>query len=311
MDFAVSRGAPGADVDRAVGTARAQLRSATGRIPVSRYYDGIEAIAELLGDPHLGLEYIASVQPDALDVLGFLAAAGDTVGDAVDRILRFHRLMTTGDTFSVERNRDTATFRVTTWGPPRPAHAHVVEMYVADTTLLVQRMTGAPVPVLDMELRHRPADPERFERLVGCAPRTGAATDRWTVEGGVLDRPMPRADPVLSRFLEGLLVPRAAPYLHADQTTRRVRELLDARLPGVAPTLAEAARALTISARTLQRRLAAEGTTFEDELDALRRAVSEASERSGLAIEETAVLCGYSELSSLHRARRRWRAEHG
>jgi AraC-like DNA-binding protein len=29
----------------------------------------------------------------------------------------------------------------------------------------------------------------------------------------------------------------------------------------------------------------------------------------GFTLEETAMLCGYADLSSFHRARRRWRAE--
>lgn len=64
-----------------------------------------------------------------------------------------------------------------------------------------------------------------------------------------------------------------------------------------------------MSARTLQRRLADAGTSYGDLLDAVRREVAARCAGAGFTLEETAMLCGYADLSSFHRARRRWRAE--
>lgn len=176
LEYVAARGgaAAAAEVERAAGLTRAALRTRTERIPIGTYYTAVETAAQVLGAPHFGLDYIDAVQPAELEIIGFLAAASATVGEALGRILRFHRFMTTGDVFAMDRGPATVTFTLTTWGSPRPAHAHVTEMYVADTVTLIPRMTGAPVTVRGMRLRHRPADPGRFAARVGFAPETGA-----------------------------------------------------------------------------------------------------------------------------------------
>jgi len=67
------------------------------------------------------------------------------------------------------------------------------------------------------------------------------------------------------------------------------------------------ARALSISTRTLRRRLAAEGTSY----DAVAHATLAHRARTLLAVErrtirETALALGYSDASAFHRAFKRW-----
>lgn len=129
---------------------------------------------------------------------------------------------------------------------------------------------------------------------------------------------MPRPDRALSEFLEGPLLPRARPFLEpapdadpggpAAELLGRVRAVIERELPDGAPTLPQTARRLGLSPRTLQRRLAEAATSYGDLLDEIRRDVAARCARSGRSLEEAALLCGYADLSSFHRARRRWRA---
>ncbi|MBB2912310.1 AraC-like DNA-binding protein [Streptosporangium becharense] len=320
LEYVAARGgaAEVAQVERAVGFTRATLAARTDRIPIETYYAGVEAAAQALRAPHFGLDYIDAVEPAELETVGFLAAASETVGEAFGKIMRFHRFMTTGDVFTMDRGPTTATFTLTAWGPPRPAHALVTEMYVADTVTLIERMAGAPVTVRGMRLRHRPADPAQFAARVGFAPETWADRNEWTIDADALDAPMPRPDRALSEFLEGLLLPRARPYLdpastagtggHSPGTLDQVRAVIERELHDGPPTVAQTARGLGLSPRTLQRRLADASTTYGELLDMIRRDVAARCARAGRSLEETAMLCGYADLSSFHRARRRWRA---
>ncbi len=69
----------------------------------------------------------------------------------------------------------------------------------------------------------------------------------------------------------------------------------------------QVARHLATSARTLQRRLASEGSSFQEVVEEWRK---EAARRhlsdSTLAIAELAFLLGYSEPAAFHRAFKRW-----
>jgi AraC-like DNA-binding protein len=66
-------------------------------------------------------------------------------------------------------------------------------------------------------------------------------------------------------------------------------------------------RDLATSARTLQRRLAAEGTSYQAVLDRVRRQAAEGYlADSTLSAGEVGYLLGYSEPAAFHRAFKRW-----
>jgi len=92
-----------------------------------------------------------------------------------------------------------------------------------------------------------------------------------------------------------------------DDVSVKVRRALALLVAGGDTTIGRVARDLGTSRRTLQRRLASAGVSYQDLLDEARR---EAAERylseSPLSIAELAYLLGYSEPSAFHRAFKRW-----
>jgi AraC-like DNA-binding protein len=67
------------------------------------------------------------------------------------------------------------------------------------------------------------------------------------------------------------------------------------------------ARELGLSTRTLRRRLAEQGTSYQELLDEVRASLStELLTRAGLGVEDTALRLGYAEASSFIHAFRRW-----
>lgn len=85
-----------------------------------------------------------------------------------------------------------------------------------------------------------------------------------------------------------------------------VREILSPQLDGPVVSLRKVARLLAVSPRTLQRRLAEEGTSWRAELDAARHERAAQLLRQGLTHQATATRVGYSGSRALRRARRRW-----
>ena len=87
----------------------------------------------------------------------------------------------------------------------------------------------------------------------------------------------------------------------------RVRRLMVEHLGGTPLTPSTAARALTVSGRTLSRRLADEGTSFRGILDDVRREFASAllQDRS-LSVGDVAFFLQYPGPAAFHRAFRRW-----
>jgi AraC-like DNA-binding protein len=86
-----------------------------------------------------------------------------------------------------------------------------------------------------------------------------------------------------------------------------VREAIRAALRDGAPQVGGVAKGLHVSLRTLQRRLTEHGTSFQDEVDAVRRELAfQYLKDPHLGVSEVAFLLGYAELSTFDRAFKRW-----
>lgn len=92
-----------------------------------------------------------------------------------------------------------------------------------------------------------------------------------------------------------------------DRMATAVRRHLTATLDLGPPSIAATARALGVSARSLQRQLAHEQTSFLAVLDEVRRSLAESYLRDRAhTVSDVAFLVGFSELSTFSRAFRRW-----
>jgi len=190
---------------------------------------------------------------------------------------------------------------------------HAAEFTLASLVVLGSQIATEPLFPLHIGFRHSVEsgrDLSELRRVFGLSPQFGVATNRVALETRALMRELPHYDPVLSEIIqsdaEALL---AARPLRVDSVSGRVRQLLAAALaadPDIA-TLRGVAKRLRISTRSLQRRLALEGTRFDVELDELRRELAQRYlNNPRISIAETAYLLGYSEPSAFHRAHKRW-----
>jgi AraC-like DNA-binding protein len=88
---------------------------------------------------------------------------------------------------------------------------------------------------------------------------------------------------------------------------QRVRAALLEALPSGLVTMDAVASKLAVSRRTLQRRLANEGTSFVDLVRATRESLARHYlQRTDLPMSEIAFLLGFSEPRSFYRAFREW-----
>jgi len=94
----------------------------------------------------------------------------------------------------------------------------------------------------------------------------------------------------------------------ADGVGSDVRRLLTKRVPAGEATIGSVARELATTPRTLQRRLASAGLSFQDLVEQTRQEIAEKYLTDlSLSIAEVSYLLGYSEPSALHRAFKRWK----
>jgi AraC-like DNA-binding protein len=87
-----------------------------------------------------------------------------------------------------------------------------------------------------------------------------------------------------------------------EQFRRRLGEAIETGRP----SLDGIARSLALSRRTVQRRLADQGTTWRAELDSARRCRAQQAREAGTTSTRLARQLGYADPRSVRRAQRRW-----
>ena len=307
---AEERGFRTADLLSEAGLTRALLEDPDARLPGPTVLALWAALRERTGDPVLQLAAPASLPFGAYRVIDYLVGASATVGDGIDRFARFFRLIADGVALSIEENEDEQRLCLARadGGPVPPLYVDYV------FAALVGRIRMRIRP----ELAVRRVDLRQPEPLAAAAHghvfrapiRFGADADRLCFSREEWSAPMGTADAALAGLLEDharILAERLLPG--ASGFPAEVQKTIASTLPeGVS---AEAvARALHMSARTLQRKLVATGTTFREVADAVRRRLAEEYlSDPHVATAEVAFLLGFSDQSSFTRAFRRWTGE--
>jgi len=130
---------------------------------------------------------------------------------------------------------------------------------------------------------------------------------RLVFKASQMELPTHAADEGLMRYLEGYAEQVLETMVPQGSLSDRVERALWAGLKEGEVSLDWTASNLAISARTLQRRLRDDGTSFNELRDGFRREMAtRLLAQPDLAIYEIALLLGYSELSTFYRAFRRW-----
>ncbi|WP_307172577.1 AraC family transcriptional regulator [Streptomyces sp. B3I7] len=127
-----------------------------------------------------------------------------------------------------------------------------------------------------------------------------------TLAADDLSLPLPDADArlgaVLRQHAADVIAAQAVPSPWAD----RLRQVITAQLADGGLSLPVVARALALSPRSLQRRLAEEGTTWRDLVDTVRRDRATALLARGASRKEVAARLGFGDTRALRGALRRW-----
>jgi len=117
---------------------------------------------------------------------------------------------------------------------------------------------------------------------------------------------VPTAHPEVAQLSESAVAAYLA-RISTGSIVDRVRRVLARTLPQGEPGVPTVARSLDMSARTLQRQLEEQGTTFRDVLNDLRSEMAQAYLLDGRhTIAEVTYLLGFSETAAFSRAFKRW-----
>lgn len=264
------------------------------------------AIEALSADPAFAIKMVRDT-PSAKHKLAFLAAlyAAD-FRDALARLARFQRLCSP-DKLCIEEHKGTVSFTIQWPSGSGPAPYLSVEACFALVVELGRRGTGKHITPLSLDLRRPMPRLETHSSYFACPIRYSAPRDQLIVRASDVDLPFLEHN---SEMLQ-MMTPGLTAAIRAIEAPvglcSQVIEILKRALADGRPSLQHLAAELLQSERTLQRRLASEGTTFSALLNEARRQVGlHLLADTSLELKEVAYLLGYEDVNSFYRAFRQW-----
>lgn len=151
-----------------------------------------------------------------------------------------------------------------------------------------------------------PAHYARYIEVLGENVHFSQPMARWSFPTDMLTLPLPSSNPALRQLYEAECARLLADLEDSGDLSAQTRRLLR-KLEGQYPKMPQIAAMLNVSARTYRRRLAHEGTSFQELLDAARAEHATRHLRDGrLPISSIAYHLGFNDPSNFRRAYRRW-----
>jgi AraC-like DNA-binding protein len=281
------------------------LDAADERVSDQLLLDALEAAMRKLGRPSLPLEFGASIQPADMGIYGMAILAAPSLAEALERSVRFQRLMTSAARIYLERGPNHVSW-VWSCDASRSLGARVRnEVVLAEHVAIVRALAPGAKPRRVSFVHSAPADCGAHHDFFKCPVIWAAEQDsvEWTLEG--LDKPL-GVDVALSSFIDRE-AQRRLRLLPASGTQAEVKDAILRRLPQGDVQLATIAALLGRAPRSLRRELASGGCTYRQLVDGLRqqRAV-ELSRQGQLSMTDIGMKLGFSEVSAFGRAWRRW-----
>ena len=266
------------------------------------------AVRELSANPAIGLEIARNL--DLADAPPMILAPFHARDwrDAMQRIARYKQ-MCSPERVRIREEGDECIVEVE-FARPHAERSVVVDLMYGAMMELGRRGTREALAARRVELDRPAGDATAHEAYFGCAVRFGAPRDRLVLHRADLDRPFASYNQELLEMLSPALERALADCESRSTLSGQVKWLMKRHLATRRPDMRAIARQLALSERTLQRRLADEGTRFQDVLTQARRELArEYLANRQLEMADVAFLLGFDDQNSFFRAFRQWEGE--
>jgi AraC-like DNA-binding protein len=277
------------------GVPAAALTDTEMQVParaVSRMFD---LAAARSGVDDFGLRIVEGRRLSNLGPIGLVVREQPTVRKALAQLARYIWLQNDAYAVHQEETGDIAIIRVTT---PPWAGRQSADISLGVSMRVMRDLLGETWRPQEVRFQHSaPGKLDGYRRVFGRVPLFDQDFVGLVIDRADLDVAISTADPAmarqLARYLEQIADGRGA------SLGDKVREMIVLLLPTGGATVERVASRLSMDRRTLHRRLAAEGATFSELLNAARREVAETLlARSERSFQSVAELLGFSSLSA-------------
>lgn len=305
----VEFGAPAEALAEILGVQPPFFGNPLERFACDRVLEMIEWAQEHTGERSLGLKAGMRLRPSTFLDVGQAFISANSLRHALAVNEKYQRLTQEFGKTHLEVDRKSARVAWTPYTQDanwlRPVTEAAYVGYVSIGRWLLWHYNE---DALIVNFRHsQPCDPDPCSEFFGCEVRYDQPEDCLEFKSALADFDLPQANPELLRTLEVRLSRALENLNHLDRLTNRVHQCVLYSLGNFPVSLATVADQLSMSEQSLTRGLKADGASFRDILQDVRKQNAEFYLRENRrSLAEIALALGYSDQSAFTRAYRSW-----
>ncbi|WP_218510287.1 AraC family transcriptional regulator [Variovorax sp. dw_308] len=265
-------------------------------------------VRRLSNDSAVGLRAGQRQRLSDFGVYGYALLSSATFAEAIDFGIKHIRLAGPVIEKSFRIEGDVAIFEGHGFAELGPLLPMASEFWFSSMQVLISRILERPFEALCLQLPYpAPAAAPHYEDILRCPVNFDAPAMQWRFDARLLELPLPNANPITaqvsSAFCHRML--EAADGVE-NPLVQAIKEIC-LNASGGLPRAEQMAHRLNLSSRTLHRRLADAGTTYQGIVDGVRKRLAiEFLERTQLSVGEIAERTGFSDESNFRKAFRKW-----
>jgi AraC-like DNA-binding protein len=287
----------------------ASLSNRHAVIPHRTFVRLLERASADLSCPDFGMR-LAAAQGGVKVVgpLGYVMRNSRTVREAFRYCIEYVQVYSTAAQMCFEDcSADGSVFlRIESFVAKQSNHPQTHERALLLTQRIASNISDGQVRAEEIWFTHEPLSPtSTYRDYFGCTVRFGQSMNGVLFADRDLDTPIPKADPQVYELATNYIEQRlpATDSLFGP----RIRLIVERLLLAGKCTHNGVASMLGMHPRALQRRLRAEGESFEAIKDSVRREIAlRYLKQSSIPLIRVAKMLGYSETSALSRSCYRW-----
>ena len=305
VDYCRSRGVSSEGLLAAARVPSALISVPGSRLSAEQAFALWEEAGKATSDPMIAEHVIAVLPFGTYRIADYLLLTGATPRDSLKKFIRSFPLVNGAFELQLSTAQGGTHLELhNPYAPEGPSHFYVEFIF---SMIFARLRLAAGVEWRPKEIcfaHAAPAGMDSYHPTYCCPVRFNESINRMTLEREIADMTLPSGNALLSDILDhyGQALLKQSSN---DDFLGDVRKVIADGFTRGDVRLQATARKLALSGRSLQRELNSRGTSYRDELDAFRRDLA-LNLLSRAGIHQILNLLQFSELSSFHRAFRRW-----
>jgi AraC-like DNA-binding protein len=285
-----------------------QIADPDARITVRAQIRFLNLVAAALSDDLLGFHLGQTVELRELGLLYYVAASSETIDEVLQRAARYSSIANEGLAPTYRAGQEVRV-RFGYVGVARHTDRHQIEFFMMVLLRMCRQLSGVRVVPSRLRLTHRRGSERgKLAAYFGRRIEFAARVDELAFSARTAALAVVTADPYLNKLLVANCEEALARRPMSRGSFRAAAEnAMVPLLPHGNARAAHIAHRLGMSQRTAARRLAAEGLTFSEVREDLRRDLArQYLADPQLSISRISWLLGYREVSAFTHAYKRW-----